>query len=207
MSDCASDMEAPLRFHIAGMGLFRRRELPEVNAFLVHLDLRSPSPVLPMKIDAEKSAGVVRHGTVNVLTVHRPTGLSKIAPAIVGPLSVDVVNLSFWPLAQKQNEGNPMALVRSPFKRNSSIPFAVYIPCDLAYRTATTRTLYPADVSGFWVVRKIFRKLGVAGRKIVSHFAVLSRGGQGRALLTQRFRPAFYARFLICSQQKGWLPA
>lgn len=34
----------------------------------------------------------------------------------------------------------------------------------------------------------------------ISHSAVLSRGGQGRALLTQRFRPDFHNRFTLRSQ-------
>lgn len=34
----------------------------------------------------------------------------------------------------------------------------------------------------------------------VSHSAVLSRSGQGRALLTQRFRPIFHNRIMVCSQ-------
>jgi hypothetical protein len=36
--------------------------------------------------------------------------------------------------------------------------------------------------------------------RYISHVAVLSRGGQGRALLTQRFRPDFYIRYAVSHQ-------
>lgn len=40
------------------------------------------------------------------------------------------------------------------------------------------------------------------GVKALQSWRVTSRYGQGRALLTQRFRPAFYSRVTVCSQQE-----
>lgn len=45
-----------------------------------------------------------------------------------------------------------------------------------------------------------FQSIIDRGHRAVSHIAVLSRCGQGRALLAQRFRPAFPSRLTVFSQ-------
>jgi hypothetical protein len=58
---------------------------------------------------------------------------------------------------------------------------------------ATKRTYLVVSRDSYWLPNLI-RVISI------SHGAVPSRGGQGRALLKQRFRPVSYGRFPLCPQ-------
>lgn len=81
---------------------------PKVELGAFHPTLRDPLPSCPIKANTNATASAVAaKGAISI--IYALIGWAKIAPAIVGSISVDVIDLAFWPISIHYHERDPMA--------------------------------------------------------------------------------------------------
>ena len=163
----------------------------------VNVDARLPLPVVRPVAHAEVAAGVVAllAAIAHVLGARR---LPQIDPAIVGPVAVDVVDLSGWPLAghnqPRQSVGyvNPVVeadlqTMRPSVLASGDLPSPASIPL-----LGLEGRLSPAEKSRFWVV--IQKLAGLIGGEVVLH---LNR--HGLVLFVSRLNSKIHTSTMIVS--------
>lgn len=192
------------------------RENSEVMISPARLDLCYPfsSRFVPAYTGNTAS---IRRRSPHVTSIHPVTDDSQVGLSIVRFVAVDMVYVFSWPIAMQKSPRNTMGFI-SPRKnhprqiavkpniiqrRCSCVPRVPAIPASLGAKYLTP-TLKPHQMASFSIVSdqliKFDRDTGGAYQRN-SHGEQSFRGGQGRALLTQRFRPAFFSKIIVCEQQ------
>lgn len=143
--------------------------------FSMNFDLRTP-PAVPRLMRASKAPA--RQFVLHVRGMRHD---AKIWPSVVGPVTVDVVNLPAGPSASHVKNGKPV----SPITAASNAYFDVSARCAFgagfaaggAYAAPALDGLAPKELSSFWVVvQKLAQTL--RGKIVASHEALQLRIGQ-----------------------------
>ena len=90
------------------MGVFWRGETPDVVILAVKSYPRPPLPIDIDALDALQTAAAINTDTTKVLLVHSSRHVTKIAPPVVQPISIDVVNMELRKFASHIDKGEPM---------------------------------------------------------------------------------------------------
>jgi len=149
--------------------------------------------------------------------------LTQVGPSVIRPVAIDVID-KFRPAPFLNGKGYAMSqknigsewphevarCIPSPERHLPSAPtipltapnFSGFVPrrVEVAHRPSK-----PSQASAYGVVCNAIAEISNIGQRLCSHIAVLSRCGQGRAVLAHCFRPAFSSRITICSQAEATL--
>jgi len=137
-----------------------------------------------------------RHSVCRILTMRSPSQMTWVyARRIVARMKRALVHRrgptidrERYARSYKRYSFNPIPMAQSAIAARILTP-GPFPTCSFgAYNDLSPK-------SGLQTVRNFWQRDG-------SHSKFTFRCGQGRALLKQRFRPAFYSRFTICSQRE-----
>lgn len=82
---------------VRSMRLFRSMKVPDVNAFAVYGNRRSPFFRMLGLCNAKQATRAIRCiGTASIVVVDKIAGFSKVFKPVVRPVPVDVVNMPIW---------------------------------------------------------------------------------------------------------------
>jgi hypothetical protein len=204
------------RIFAGGSGFLKRPETTQMKSVALHLDLRLPT-MATHRINAG-DPGFVVNAAPRVPRIYGVIRLAKIAESVVELVAVDVVNKlrptsihdgERHPVGEEGLAHNAASFVTARKGGKGGLPGEQVAPTRVLHgwmthvRKAGKRTRTPAKFSRQGIIlKKLAANLG-GDISSVSHSAVLSRGGQGRALFPQRFRPALYGRLIVRSQARG----
>jgi len=183
-------------------------------------DMAAPNMCHPLPSPARPGhsyvARLVRFAEAHILTILGLRRLSQIFKAVIRLISVDMVDPDrVAPMHELPN--NPVRLVVRAI--NFSVLIAARpvdaVKCSLPGPARVPRRCHnhvgemifgpppPKKQTCFaFVAERLAKKISI-GQFFGSHVVSPHVRGQGRALLTQRFRPAFPSRITVCSQGGG----
>lgn len=82
---------------VCSMRLFRSIKVPNVNAFTVYGNRRSPFFRMLRLCNAKQATRAIRFiGAASIVVVDKIVGISKVFKPVVRPVTVDVVNMTIW---------------------------------------------------------------------------------------------------------------
>lgn len=197
------------RFFARPHGLFNRIKPAQEASSLVLRDTGLPLP--STRIDTDVPGRVVR-GAARIGHVLRMRNVTQILQTVIRWIPIDMVNhVRLFAMGHLPN--HPVRLVVDSKDRTvkaasiagrecapSSVltvpPAALDSRCKMLRRTRSPKQMADLRV----INQQVAEKLGIR-QFLGSHVNLYNRfRGQGRALLTQRFRPASYGRVTVCSQ-------
>ena len=125
----AARVELALGRQVGGMGVVRVVEKPEAHDSSVHTDGREEPTRSPNERHPKPAGQVAGPRLALVLLVDAAADAAQVAPPVVGPVAVDVVNFSARPLAAHPEPRNSVGLVGIPVDANPDVavwPFVAY---------------------------------------------------------------------------------
>ncbi len=207
---------------LAGCGsLYRIAEPTRPHSRAIDFYFRAPSPVTAIPRDTIVPRGIIdAHGAVP--SVYGLRNLSQIAPAVVGFDAVGVIDDVIRPAAGHPRPSRSVGAHGSTKKVPAQVPVSFrckrrltckapvpYSCLDLGRSMRSVEqfggALAPRQNAGLGIVIKNLAEKVRRGQVSVSHVVSPYVYGQGRALLTQRFRPALDSGITICSQDRRGL--
>lgn len=200
-----------------GYSILDLAKSPKMDLLVDECNARPPLPAGLVPTNSIVPAGVVV-SHLRVTQIHRIADLPKIHPSVIAAYSIYMVDLFVRPLTSHHRPHDTMRFSRNSKKMARpvtaaihtgkgglsgklripyfSLPFRRPVPC---YKKAGT-ALPPSKLTSFRVVLKKLVQHFRIGQSLISHSVSPHVRGQGRALLTQRFRPVSYGGFTLCSQ-------
>lgn len=194
----ASGMQASFRLQVSAMRGVGRGERPKHMPLSLDRDLRPP--IGPVPANPQIPRVVIAPRLPHVLKVGATVNFSQISQGIIKAIAVYVVNVADWPAPVRNCPRDAMGEIILPAEIKCSIARLTDPTSLRARRSPVADCLQPDDYSRLAVISKKLAKLLGCVRGTFSHIENNLSFGQGRALLTQRFRPAFLNRITICSQ-------
>lgn len=195
---------------------------PANSPLLFRRDVYFRYPFIPLFIPRDTNEPRFRNPCqARVPSICGGINLAKIAYAIIRSVSVYVVQKTYRKAPIVHEPSNPMPLLGMAEDRALRVPIRLYwkswlagmlcIPSPTNCQRAKSRGRPThAGVSGFPrqlpSFRIVFKKLAqdlCRGQVFISHVVSPHVRGQGRALLTQRFRPAFFSKNPLKQQVLG----
>ena len=122
-------MQALSSIAIGRMGIFFGVKTSKVDNFFVVRNLSLPasrSKAHPMQMTNPFKPMLI--AVFRVCSILPVSGLTKVFKSVVGFVSIDVVNLIFWPLTSDIKPNKPMDRVALPTKFKVNIPFVMKAP-------------------------------------------------------------------------------
>lgn len=192
----------------SGFRVFQIDKCSETYGLAVSADASNPSLGACVPLDAVNT-GYVALLQPQVSVARRVINLSQIGYPVVVPITVDVVD-DCGPIAMRNRPSHSVGREWPPSKGSEQVSVfsarrerafigASRIPLSAAHLSALSgswreigcRPRAPDQTPSFWLIVKAIAKVCNVRQGMLSHVVSPHVRGQGRSLLTQRFRPVF----------------
>jgi hypothetical protein len=143
------------RFFSGGNCLIQGFKRPKISWFLVFCNVRTPTfeRVAPSNTRMTACTSNVWFSVLPVLT---SGNAAQIFKSVVGTISIDVVNLIFWPFSVHNQPSNPVRKIQSAFNLNADVSVGPQSTCFGVCFDSSGGGLYPFKFASFLVVLKMF---------------------------------------------------
>lgn len=146
-------------------------EVSKVFQFLVNADMGNPISTHWTKGNTHKPRRTI-FAQASILSVFRPSSLSKIAKPVVKSISIYVVYVMLRPLSM--NVKPSQSVGHKVRKVNGDVAITKHClgPSDMPNRATPRNSFYPSKYSGVWVIVKQFTQTLYGELRIVHSHAV-----------------------------------
>lgn len=144
---------------ICFVSFFRRFEATKIFAFAVMLYMCRPFSRFFQKRHAFVSGSVcTRHFFVKAVCLLR--AFSQVKCLVVGPVTVNMINILGGPLPCDKEPSNPVGVVKPIIYAYSDISIWVNAPSSVSSLTLSAPISFPCKISSIWAIIKKFKNSG-----------------------------------------------
>lgn len=136
-------------------GIVHRCKVSKADLSAAGCDARLPQPRSAVPANAF-DAGSISNGPLGVGAVLVPVGQTKIAPPVVGPVAVDMVNVCRGLLARHPGPYNSMRKIPASEQVDESVAARAMSACLSAGAHPTARLLDPIQQARIGIVPQVF---------------------------------------------------
>ena len=184
-------METLLAMKICDVCIMRVGEVTQTQLFVVDAYPRPKQATVLMQTDTKQAGSAVFSGGVEILSVFRFGGVTKICKRAIGSIAVYVVNLFWWKFSNHKKEGKPVGKVSPTIKTNAGISIWSPDASDASYDDAPIWFNQPRKQASLRVVMKQLAQT-LRGKIGFSHDAPFQRIGQRLACVFSTCGPRHF---------------